>query len=239
MPSYKEHVLFSLIMVFPFFPDVFYMALAVIGASIIDMDHRVNNKNMIILGLLGVVLALVLYILKMPYLIGILIALMALLFYFSEHRGFMHSIFGIIFITGCISLFVFGAYILLSDFSTGLKISLIVTALILGTVILNRKLVPIFGFLLILGISLTPHPGFNIYYVFLSLFLGCLSHIVLDLFTPSGVQLLNPLSSGKFKKQAGFTLMGIWAGFVIASVVIYGNNFWYPILNRCYYPLMF
>ncbi len=227
MPSYKEHVLFSIIMVFPFFPDVFYIALAVIGASIIDMDHRVNNKNMIILGLLGVVMALVLYILQLPYLVGILIALMALLFYVSEHRGFMHSVFGIILITGCISLFVLGAYTLLLDFSAGLKISLIVTVLILGIVILNRKLVPIFGFLLILGISLTSNPGFNIYYTFSALFLGCLSHIILDLFTPSGVQLLTPLSSGKFKKRAGFTLIGIWAGFVIASVVLYGNNFWY------------
>jgi inner membrane protein len=227
MPSYKEHVLFSIIMVYPFFPDVFYIALAIIGASIIDMDHRVNNKNMIIMGLLGVVLALVLYILKLPYLIGILITLMAILFYVSEHRGFMHSIFGIIFITGCISLFVLGAYTLLSDFNAGLKISLIVTALVLGIVILKGKLVPIFAFLLILGISLTTTPGFSIYYAFSALFLGCLSHIIMDLFTPSGVQLLNPLSSGKFKKRAGFTLMGIWVGFVIASVVLYGNNFWY------------
>ncbi len=225
MPSYKEHVLASIIMVFPFFPEVFYIALAVVGASIIDMDHKVNQKNIIIMGLLGVILSLLLYIFKLPYLVGVLIALMALLFYISDHRGFMHSIIGIIFITGCISFFVFGAYTLLSDYNINLKISLIIILLILGIVILNKKLVPVFGFLIIIGLIFSTHIGFNIYYVILALFLGCLSHIILDLFTPSGVQLLNPISSGKFKKLAGLTLMGIWAGCVIASVVLYGNNF--------------
>ena len=91
MPSYKEHVLVAIIMVFPFFPNIFYIALAVIGASIIDMDHKVNQKNITIIGLLGVILALILYIFHFPYLVGVLIALMALLFYVSEHRGLMHS----------------------------------------------------------------------------------------------------------------------------------------------------
>ena len=138
MPSYKEHVLVSIIMVFPFFPEIFYIALAVIGASIMDMDHKVNQKNITILGLLGVILALILYILNFPYLIGVLIALMALLFYISEHRGFMHSVFGIIFITGCVSFFVLGAHSLLLEF-TSLKVSLIIISLILGIVILNKK----------------------------------------------------------------------------------------------------
>ena len=225
MPSYKEHVLISIIMVFPFFPDIFYIALAVIGASIIDMDHKVNKQNITILGLLGVIMALVLYILNFPYLVGVLIALMALLFYISDHRGFMHSIIGIIFITGCISFFVLGAHTLLIDYSISLKVSLIIISLILGILILNKKIVPIYAFLIIVGLIFSSNIVFNIYYVFLALFLGCLSHIILDLFTPSGVQLLNPVSSDKFKKGAGLTLICIWAGCVIASVVLYGNNF--------------
>lgn len=224
MPSYKEHVLTSIIMVFPFFPEVFYIGLAVVGASIIDMDHNVNQKNIIIMGLLGVILSLLLYIFQLPYLIGVLIVLMAVLFYISDHRGFMHSILGIIFITVCISLLVLGAYTLLSNYNINMNIILIIILLILGIVILNKKLVPIFGFLIIIGLIFT-HVGFNIYYMILALFLGCLSHIILDLFTPSGVQLLSPISSEKFKKLAGLTLLGIWAGFVIASVVLYNNNF--------------
>lgn len=224
MPSYKEHVLISIIMVFPFFPEIFYIALAVIGASIMDMDHKVNQKNITILGLLGVILALILYILNLPYLIGVLIALMALLFYLSEHRGFMHSIIGIIFITGCMSFFVLGAHTLLLEF-TSLKVSLIIISLILGIVILNKKIVPIYAFLIIIGLIFSSNLGFNIYYVFSAFFLGCISHVILDLFTPSGVQLINPISSIKFKKRAGFTLIAIWAGCVVASVVLYDNNF--------------
>jgi len=224
MPSYKEHVIVSIIMVFPFFPEIFYIALAVIGASIMDMDHKVNQKNLTILGLLGIILALILYILKLPYLIGVLIALMSLLFYLSEHRGFMHSIIGIIFITSCITLFVLGAQTLLFKFTT-LKVSLIIISLILGIVILNKKIVPIYAFLIILGLIFSSNLGFNIYYIFFAFFLGCISHIILDLFTPSGVQLISPISSMKFKKRAGFTLIAIWVGCVIASVVLYGNNF--------------
>lgn len=225
MPSYKEHVLVSIIMIFPFFPEVFYIALAVIGASIIDLDHKVNRKNIIILGLLGVIFALILYILKLPYLVGVLISLMALLFFISEHRGFMHSIIGIIFISGCISFFVLGAYTLLSDYNLQLKISLIIISLVLGIVILNKKIIPVYAFLIILGLIFSSNIGFNIYNVVLAVFLGCLSHIILDLFTPSGVQLLNPFSSEKFKKGAGLTLLGIWGGCVIASVVLYNNHF--------------
>jgi len=227
MPSYKEHVLVSIIMVLPFFQDVFYIALAVIGASMIDMDHHVNQKNITILGLLGIILALILYILHLPYLVGILIALMAFLFYLSEHRGFMHSILGIIFISACITFFVLGAFVMITDYGLSLKISLIIISLILGIVILNKKIVPIYAFLIIIGLIFTSNQAFNIYYVLLALFLGSLSHIILDLFTKSGVELLNPISYVKFHKLAGFTLLGIWVGAVIISVVLYGNTFWH------------
>ena len=224
MPSYKEHVLVAIIMVFPFFPVIFYLALAVIGASIIDMDHKVNQKNVIILGLIGIILALLLYIMNLPYLIGVLIALMAIIFVVSEHRGLMHSIFGIIFITGCITVFVQSAQLLLISY-TSLKISLIIILLILGIIILNKKIIPIYAFLIIIGLIFSNHIVFNIYYIFFALFLGCLSHIILDLFTSSGVQLINPISTMKFKKRAGFTFIAIWIGCVIASVFLYGNNF--------------
>jgi inner membrane protein len=230
MPSYKGHVLAAIIMVFPFFPEIFYIALAVIGASIIDMDHKVNQKNITILGLLGIILTLILYILHFPYLVGILITLMALLFYVSEHRGLMHSIVGILFISGCLSFFVLGAHALIINY-INLKASLIITSLILGIVILNKKIVPIYAFLIIIGLIFSSSYGFNIYYVFLAFFIGCLSHVILDLFTPSGVQLISPISSMKFKKGAGFTLLAIWVGCVIASVVMYNNNF----LNLLYY----
>lgn len=225
MPSYKEHVLVSILMIFPFFQDVFYIALAVIGASLIDMDHHVNQKNITIVGLLGIILTLILYILHLPYLIGVLITLMALLFYLSEHRGFMHSLVGIFFISACVSFFVLGAYTMMADYNISLKMSLIIISLILGIVILNKKLVPIYAIIIILALLFTSNQSFNIYYVFLAIFIGALSHIILDLFTKSGVELFSPISSQKFHKLAGFTLLGLYVGAVIISVVMYGNHF--------------
>ncbi|UTB33712.1 MAG: metal-dependent hydrolase [Methanobacterium sp. ERen5] len=225
MPSYKEHVLAAIIMVFPFFQDVFYIALAVIGASMIDMDHHVNQKNITIVGLLGIILALILYIIHLPYLVGILIAVMALLFYLSEHRGFMHSLLGIIFISACVGFFVLGAYTIMTDYGISLKISLIVISLILGIVILNKKLVPIYAFIIILALLFTSNHAFNAYYVFIALLIGAISHIILDLFTKAGVELLSPITTQKFHKLAGFTLLGLYLGAVIISVVMYGNHF--------------
>ena len=225
MPSYKEHVLAAIIMVFPFFQDVFYIALAVIGASMIDMDHHVNQKNITIVGLLGIILALILYILHLPYLVGILIAVMALLFYLSEHRGFMHSLVGIIFISACVGFFVLGAYTIMTDYGISLKISLIVISLILGIVILNKKLVPIYAFIIILALLFTSNGAFNTYYVFIAILIGAISHLILDLFTKAGVELLSPITTQKFHKLAGFTLLGLYLGAVIISVVMYGNHF--------------
>jgi inner membrane protein len=225
MPSYKEHVLAAIIMVFPFFQDVFYIALAVIGASMIDMDHHVNQKNITIVGLLGIILALILYILHLPYLVGILIAIMALLFYLSEHRGFMHSLLGIIFISACVGFFVLGAYTIMTDYGISLKISLIVISLILGIVILNKKLVPIYAFIIILALLFTSNQAFNTYYIFIAILIGAISHLILDLFTKAGVELLSPITSQKFHKLAGFTLLGLYLGAVIVSVVMYGNHF--------------
>lgn len=221
MPSYKKHVLFSMIMAFPFFPDVFYLSLAVLGASIIDMDHDVNRKNLAIMALIGLVITLTLYILKLPFLIGIILVALALIFYISKHRGFMHSFMGITLITCFLSIFVLGSHILLQDFKIGLKISLIVISLILGFIILNKKLMPLYSFLVIVGIILTPSLVLNTYYVIGALFLGCLSHIMLDIFTPSGVELLNPFSSKKYRKGWGMFLFGMWVVSMLTAVFVY------------------
>ena len=74
MPSYKNHLVFSLLIpilvTVPFFPNVFYLSLAVIGASIVDLDHPLRNSNLLLLALFGIILVLLLHILQMPVLIG-------------------------------------------------------------------------------------------------------------------------------------------------------------------------
>lgn len=210
MPSYKKHVLFSIIIALPFIQDVFYLSLAVIGASIIDMDHHVKKNNLIIMAIFGVILSLLLYILKLPILIGIILIIMALIFYISKHRGFTHSIFGTILFSIFLTFFVLGLNSVLSNFNLENKLPLILISIILGIIVLNKKILLPFIILVPLGIILTPYNDISLYYVFLALFVGCISHIILDLFTPSGIKLLNPLSSKKFKKNSGLFLFILW-----------------------------
>lgn len=210
MPSYKKHVLFSIIIALPFIQDVFYLSLAVIGASIIDMDHHVKKNNLIIMAIFGVILSLLLYILKLPILIGIILIIMALIFYISKHRGFTHSIFGTILFSIFLTFFVLGLNSVLSNFNLENKLPLILISIILGIIVLNKKILLPFIILVPLGIILTPYNDISLYYVFLALFVGCISHIILDLFTPSGINLLNPLSSKKFKKNSGLFLFILW-----------------------------
>lgn len=228
MPSYKKHVLFSILMALPFFPDVFYLSLAVLGASMLDMDHDINRKNLIIMALIGVVITLTLYILELPFLIGLILIVLALIFYVSKHRGFMHSIMGICLISCFMAVFVMGSSLVLQDLSLSMKLSLIVISLLLGFIILNRKLMPVFAVLVSLGIILTPNyllNSVNIYQVFAAILLGCASHVILDMSTPAGVRLLSPISSRKYHKKAAFGLFGLWIGVVLMYFLLL-NGLW-------------
>lgn len=210
MPSYQKHALFSLIIALPFFHDAFYLSLAVIGASIIDMDHHVKKNNLILMIISGIILSSALYFLKMPFLIGIVLIAMAIIFYISKHRGFVHSIFGVIVLSFLLAFFVLGSYDLFNGFEINHKIPLILTSVILGFIVLNKKLLLPFFVLVSAGITISSSINLNILHSFLAVFLGAMSHIILDLFTPSGISLFNPVSSKKFKKSTGAILFILW-----------------------------
>ena len=135
------------------------------------------------------------YIFNLPAIIGVILILMAIIFFISKHRGFMHSIFGIIAISVFLSAFSTGFYLLLVDILS-LKVILILLSIILGFIVLNRKLLLIYLILMITGIYLTPEMTFNVYHIFGAFFLGCLSHVTLDLFSQGG----EPLQSPFFKE---------------------------------------
>ena len=118
MPSYKKHILFALIMVLPFFPDVFYLSLAVIGTSIIDFDHLLKIKSLFIMGLMGILLTFLLYLLKLPLILGLLLIFLALIFLVCKDRGFMHSVFGVTLTSVILTLFIIGSYFLIFNFTT-------------------------------------------------------------------------------------------------------------------------
>ena len=218
MPSYKKHALFSLIIAVPFVHDIFYLSLALIGASMIDMDHHIRKNDLILLAVLGVLLTFSLYILKLPFLIGISLIMMAFIFYLSKHRGFVHSIWGVMTLSFLLAFSTIGIYALLHGFSIDEKICLIVISIILGIIALNKKFLLPFFILVPVGIIITKNTDLNMLYVFLAILLGSLSHILLDLFTPSGIRLLNPVSSKKFKKSSGAVLFILWAFLVFIYV---------------------
>ena len=214
MPSYKKHILFALIMVLPFFPDVFYLSLAVIGTSIIDFDHLLKIKSLFIMGLMGILLTFLLYLLKLPLILGLLLIFLALIFLVCKDRGFMHSVFGVTLTSVILTLFIIGSYFLIFNFTSNRLAILIVIISFLGFLSLNKKLVAPFIVLVVVGMLLLPVPDINLYSIFGALFLGFLSHITLDLFTPSGVAILNPLSKRKYHKITGLVILGVWVLFV-------------------------
>ena len=222
MPSYKKHALFSLIIAVPFIHNIFYLSLALIGASMIDMDHHIRKNDLILLAALGAVLTFSLYILKLPFLIGISLIIMAFIFYLSKHRGFVHSIFGVLALSFLLAFSIIGIYALLHGFNIDEKISLIIISIILGSITLNKRFLLPFFILVPLGIIITKNPDLNLFYAFLAILIGSLSHVLLDLFTPSGIRLFNPLSPKKFKKRSGSVLFILWG--VLAFIYVFKLN---------------
>ncbi|MGF7117037.1 metal-dependent hydrolase [Methanobacterium oryzae] len=223
MPSYKKHALFALIIALPFFQDAFYLSLAVIGASIIDMDHHVKKNNLIIMAVFGILISLILYILQIPFLIGISLIGMVLIFHLSKHRGFSHSLCGAFVLSFLLSFFVLGFYNLFNGFNIDSRILTITISFILGIIVLNKKILLPFIILTSLGIIIAPTSNLSFYYTFLAILAGSLSHMLLDLFTPRGIELLNPLSSRKFKKGFGSVLFILWAFSAFIFIFGYGN----------------
>lgn len=220
MPSNKKHILFSLIMVLPFFPDIFYISLAVIATSIIDLDRQLQNKNLMIMVLIGILTAIILYLINLPYMIGVILVILAIIFFISKHRGFAHSIFGITVITSFLSFFIMGSYLVLMNY-TEPKINLLVILLFLGFLVLNEKLIVPYSILIIIGVLLSSNLNFNLFNIFWSILLGCLSHITLDLFTPKGVDLFSPLYSKKFHKITGMIFLILWMVLVVIHLSLY------------------
>lgn len=215
MSSYKKHILFSLIMVFPLFPDVYYLSLAVIGASMVDLDNSFRYRNLLIMAILGGILAVLLQFFKMTPFPGILLISIAFFFFLAQHRGFVHSIPGICLTTFCLAVFVLSFQSILIIFKVDHMVAIFLTAIIMGIMILNRGLLILYALLVTVGIFLMPETSFNFLYIYTALFVGSLSHLILDLFTGNGVRLFEPLWKHGYGKLAGSFFLVLWAVFVL------------------------
>jgi len=221
MASYKAHTLFAVILSFIYFLNPLYIILAIIGANSSDFDHEFNKKNLYRIMIFGLLLFILLYILKSSYFIGILIVSLALVCYFSKHRGFTHSIFG----GFTISSLIFGTIYFTVELAsqlfniTGFDFSFVLLGLIICIfcfLFLNRKISPIVVILFLLTFLLFPINNINFVFIGISIFLGVLSHLILDAFSPLGIELFNPLSNKKYHKN--FALVMIFILIIMAII---------------------
>lgn len=228
MSSYKGHSVFALLLALMFFHNPLLIALTFIGANIPDFDHKFKKDHVYKLIILGLIVFISLYILQLPYLIGLIIVFLGVTFYFSEHRSFTHSIFGVLTLTSAVSLIMIWGYELVMGV-TILNDSYFVMAVliaILSFLFLNKKLLMVF--LPLFFVSLFFINDFNMTYIeiVLALFLGLFSHVVLDSFTPAGIKIFAPLSSKKVYKRFG--LISI---FVLITLAIVYNI---PVLYKLF-----
>ncbi|MBQ6627709.1 MAG: metal-dependent hydrolase [Methanobrevibacter sp.] len=218
MSSYKGHSIFALILSVMFFHSPLLIALTLIGANIPDFDHKFKKDNVYKLIILGLIVFISLYILKLPYFIGLIIVFLGVCFYFSEHRSFTHSIFGAVILTASVSLIIIWSFQLVIGL-TNLKNYYFIMAILitlLSFLFLNNKVLMVF--LPVFFISLFVLPTKNITYleIVFSLFIGLFSHIVLDSFTPAGIKIFAPISSKKVYSNFGKVSVFILVALAIA-----------------------
>lgn len=215
MSTYKGHSIFALIISLMFFHSPLLLALSLIGANVPDFDHKFKKDNVYKLIILGLVVFISLYILKLPYLIGLIIVFLGACFYFSEHRSFTHSIFGAIILTSAISLILIWAFQLVTSITDLQNYYLLMAILIalLSFLFLNKKVLMIFLPVFFVSLFIFNTGEINYIEIILAIFLGLFSHIVLDSFTPAGIKIFAPLSSKKVRSNFG------WASIFILIVL--------------------
>lgn len=228
MSTYKGHSIFALIISLMFFHCPLLIALTIIGANIPDFDHKFKKENVYKLIILGLIVFISLYILKLPYYIGLIIVFLGVTFYFSEHRSFTHSIFGILTLTASVSLIVIWGYELIVGITTLDNYYLIISIIIalLSFLFLNKKLLMIFIPLFFVSLFIIPNGDVSYIEIVLALFLGLLSHTILDSFTPAGIKIFAPISSKKVYRSFGLAMVFLLS---VISLVIH-----VPILFNLY-----
>ena len=219
MSSYKGHTIFAFILSLVMFYDPFAIALAVIGANIPDFDHEFRRNHVLIIISLGIILTLFLYLLNLPVYLGIIISLLGLIFLFSSHRGFTHSIPGAIVLGISLFLLVYFGMDLSSYFSLStisnipLKFIILAVVIVFLSVLFLKKelsiilIVSIALFIALLSFGIIPPFKINVYVLIFSIFLGLFSHIIMDSFTPAGIKVFSPFSDRKYHKKLGILLL--------------------------------
>jgi len=209
-----------------FFHNPLTIALTFIGANVPDFDHKFKKDNVYKIIILGLIVFISLYILKLPYYVGLIIVFLGVTFYFSEHRSFTHSIFGVLTLTSALALILIWGSQLIDAITIIDNHYLLMAILIalLSFLFLNKKLLMVFLPLFFIGLFIIPTAEISYVEIALSLFLGVFSHIVLDSFTPAGIKIFAPISSKKVYKNFGLSMIFL---MIAVSLIIH-----IPILFR-------
>ncbi len=230
MSSYREHALAGLLFTLPFVPSLFYLFFGLLGASMANTDHNNNSRKVYTMLVVGIVVSVLLFLFDGTLLPGLVIIAIGLIFYFSKHRGFTHTLFGSVLLSILFTLIIFSFIPVFNTLSILLGVNLhsslcvfIIMAL-LGYFVVSRRYLLLY--LLVLAVYLIFSPldlvEFNYLRIFLSFFIGALSHLILDLLTPAGVAVLEPLSSVKFHRKSGLIMILGW--IIIAIWFIWSQN---------------
>ena len=230
MSSYKGHSIFAFILALMFFHNPLTIALTFIGANIPDFDHKFKKENVYKMIILGLIVFISLYILKLPYYIGLIIIFLGVTFYFSEHRSFTHSIFGILTLTSAVSLILIWGSQLVGAVTILENQYLLMAILIalLSFLFLNKKLLMIFLPLFFICLFVLPMIEITYVEIVLSLFLGLFSHVVLDSFTPVGIKIFAPLSSKKVYRNFGLSMIFL----LIFFAILYNIPILFPLFGQ-------
>lgn len=219
MSSYKGHSIFAFILSLMFFHNPLTIALTFIGANIPDFDHKFKKENVYKMIILGLIVFISLYILKLPYYIGLIIIFLGVTFYFSEHRSFTHSIFGVLTLASAVALILIWGSQLVNAVTIIDNHYLLMAILIalLSFLFLNKKLLMIFLPLFFISLFVVPIMEISYLEIVFSLFLGLFSHVILDSFTPAGIKIFAPLSSKKVYRNFGLSMVFL----LIVVAIIY------------------
>lgn len=231
MPSYKTHALAGIILALPFIPSFFYLFFALIGASIPDMDHKHNKYKVNSMFLVGIIISLLLFILQGSVLSGLIIILLAVTFYYSKHRGLTHSLIGVTVICFLFLFMMMGflpVVISLADYANYVmpnNLAIFVMLSLLGYFVVSRRVLTYYEILLAVCLFLAPVNISVIDWrlIFIMLFLGASSHLILDLMTPSGLAVFWPLSDREYHRGLAAVFIGIWLFLAVTYVNEFGH----------------
>ena len=213
--NWKGHTILGIIFGLPFIssPEQIFLALA--GALYPDLDHDVKEdivkRGLLISG--GIVfINILLYFFDKHlfnvdlFILGVLILLIYLIPYFSDHRGLTHTFWSLLFVSSILGYLAYKLSFISSVFAGLISLLMVTNEVLLGRVMIFA----VFAWA-VLDI-LNPNINVNgaLYYI-LPVVFGYLSHLVGDTMTPAGVRAFYPLSNYKLRKKEGYILVAIWA----------------------------